>query len=112
MLFASLAKEDILNAAKAQNYIPLYSKFFSLTDTNYNNINLNNPLTLCDVEENIENKMSNYICNSKLVDNNKKTYDRAVFFKFSPLLDPVKYMVGKYDISNNNLLSLSLYIVL
>ena len=26
---------------KIQNYIPLYQKFFSLTDKTYNNINLN-----------------------------------------------------------------------
>ena len=50
MLFASLAKKELLNSIKVQNYIPLYSQFFSLTETNYNNINLNNLFTLIDVE--------------------------------------------------------------
>ena len=28
------------------------------------------------------------------------------FYKFSPLLDPIKYLTGKYDIENNDLFNL------
>ena len=104
-LFTALAKEDLINASNAQNYIPLYSKFFSLTDSNYNNINLNNTLSLYDIND----KISNNIFNCKLIDNSGIIISKPVFYKFSPLLDPVKYIVGKYDISNSSLLNLPKY---
>jgi len=97
-LFSSLEKETLLNAKSAQNYIPLYSQFFTLTDANYNNINLNNPLRLYDITESISNSQSNNICTSIVIDSNNLKKETPVFFKCSPLLDPVKYMVGKYDI--------------
>ena len=106
LLFSSLEKETLLNAKSAQNYIPLYSQFFTLTDANYNNINLNNPLRLYDITESISNSQSNNICTSIVIDSNDLKKETPVFFKSSPLLDPVKYMVGKYDISNVNLLNL------
>ena len=31
---------EILNVSSVQNYIPIYNRFFSLNETNYNNINL------------------------------------------------------------------------
>ena len=42
-----------------------------------------------------ENK---YTC--KII-NNTNSIKRESFFKFSPLLDPIKFMIGKYDISKN-----------
>ena len=41
-LFSSLEKKDSANISKIQNYIPLYNKFFTLNQSNYNNINLDN----------------------------------------------------------------------
>ena len=35
-----------------------------------------------------------------------KRNNAKYFFKLSPLLDPTKYMIGKYDLSNTNLLKL------
>ena len=25
-------------------------------------------------------------------------YQKKIFFKYSPLVDPIKYMIGKYDL--------------
>ena len=75
-LFTALAKEDFIHASDAQNYIPLYSKFCSLTDSNYNNINLNNTLSLYDVND----KISNNIFNCKLIDNSGIIISKPVFF--------------------------------
>ena len=101
-LFSTLVKKDLLNVSNPQNYIPLYSKFFTLNDKNFNNINLNNPLSLVSVEEReSENKYSGVVANEA-----GETKRRQVFFKLSPLLDPTKYMIGKYDLSNTNLLKL------
>ena len=41
-LFRNLENSDLTNVSKLQNYIPIYDKFFSLNDSNYNSINLNN----------------------------------------------------------------------
>ena len=92
-LFSSLEKYEI---SKLQNFIPIYKKFFSLNETNYNNINLNQKYNLEDIMQKCtENK---YTC--KII-NNTNSIKRESFFKFSPLLDPIKFMIGKYDISKN-----------
>ena len=101
-LFSTLVKKELLNVSDPQNYVPLYSKFFTLSNNNFNNINLNNPLSLVSVENReSENKYSGTV-----VDEKGEMKQRQIFFKLSPLLDPTKYMIGKYDLSNTNLLKL------
>ena len=41
-LFKSLENPKTMFLSNAQNYIPIYNKFFTLNDSNYNSINLNN----------------------------------------------------------------------
>jgi hypothetical protein len=40
-LFSNFEKMEKLKLYNIQNYIPIYTRFFSLNNTNYNNINLN-----------------------------------------------------------------------
>jgi len=68
--------EETLEVDKIQNYIPLYTRFFELNDTNWNSINLDHPTI-------------------------KQT--DGLFFKFSPLLDPLKYLTGSYESYDNTL---------
>ena len=75
-----------------QNYVPLYSKFFSLESKNFNSINLNNRWSI----KKIEKRHSNNKFLIRCADGNKQEQVFEAFFKFSPLLDPVKFMVGKY----------------
>jgi len=66
---------------KLQNYNPIYSKFFILNEKNYDSIALNHKYhyqggnTLSSSEESIEH---------------------PIFIKYSPLLDPYRFMTGKY----------------
>ena len=66
-----------------QNYNPIYNEFFELNETNYNNISLNhryhfiNTGTVLDIE-------------------GREPVQRQVFIKYSPLLDPYRFMTGKY----------------
>lgn len=94
-LFSELEK-DINGTFKCiQNYIPLYSRYFSLNETNWNTINLNNSKSIRQIERKYNDNHFSVILN------NGKTADS--FFKLAPLLDPVRYMVGKYkDISIND----------
>ena len=41
-LFKSLEENPEFGILQPQNYIPLYNCFFSLSQANYNNVNLNN----------------------------------------------------------------------
>jgi len=70
-----------------QNYNPLYSEFFIMNDTNYDKVALNNKYHIQDLTTVYHTET-------------KETMQKPVFIKFSPLLDPVRYMIGKYNISD------------
>jgi len=62
-----------------QNYIPLYNRFFKLNQTNWNSISLDHPpLSLSIRDETLWHRKT------------------PVFLKYSPLLDPLKYLTGSY----------------
>ena len=110
-LFKKFEDPNSLFLSKTQNYIPIYTRFFNLNDTNYNSINLNNKWFLSNIElkdnlnENCVEERNVFECRIKNVDTNK-VKNKQVFFKMAPLLDPYKYMIGKYDISNPRLFAL------
>ena len=90
-----------------QNYIPIYTKFFSLNETNYNNINLNHPWYIYDINDTQENTEYIKIYNCKLKNvATDKVKNKDVFFKLAPLLDPYKYLIGRYNILDPNLFNL------
>ena len=104
-LFLTLENKHTLFLSKTQNYIPLYDRFFTLTESNYRNVNLNHTWYLTSVKEKIYDEDGSYIANVKNV-NTQKVKSKSVFFKYAPLLDPYKYLLGKYDITDPNLFNL------
>ena len=91
-LFKSLEENTEFGILEPQNYIPLYNLYFSLTKTNYNSIILNHKYRLHD----FLSQESNNIFLAQLNDiNNKELQKKKVYLKYSPLLDPVKYLLGK-----------------
>ena len=106
-LFKALEKENTLNLSKIQNYIPIYNRFFTLNETNYNNINLNHKWFISNIKNDNKRDANNnlYNCTIKNV-NNDKTKEKEVFFKMAPLLDPYKYLIGKYNTQDANLFNL------
>ena len=88
VLFKTFRENQLDNI---QNYIPLYTKFFNLQSGNYQSINLNQHYNIISVEKTDDKNKFSCIIQSK----DKKLKTQA-FFKFSPLLDPIKYMIGKY----------------
>jgi len=113
-LFKSLENPENLFLSKTQNYIPIYNRFFNLSEKNYNQINLNHPWYLSDVKEKKEENI--YECflenleeGEEEKEKEKKTGKRKVrevFFKLAPLLDPFKYLIGKYNVKDEKLYSL------
>ena len=92
-LFLQFKNENLSNFTEIQNYIPVYKEFFNLTNKNYKNVNfkLNNNLKSL-VDKVSENKFLCEIENSEKKDIIKKN----VYLKFAHLIDPIKYMLGKY----------------
>ena len=90
LLFDYLEENGFQNP---QNYFPLLGNFFQLDENNFNKINLNQNYSIKMIKE-CENN-NNFTISCEDEKNNKK--ELKSFFKFSPLIDPVKFMVGKYE---------------
>jgi hypothetical protein len=101
-----------IQLSNIQNYIPIYNTLFSLNENNYNSINLNYNWDIHDIKE--SNLDSDNIFNCKLKNNivDNMFCNQKVFFKMAPLLDPFKYIIGKYDCNDSNLFNLPLPIFL
>ena len=64
---------------------------------------------MSNVRENIYENENIFQCSLKNIKSDK-TKVKDVFFKLAPLLDPYKYLIGKYDINNKNLFCLPSFI--
>jgi hypothetical protein len=101
--FASL-EESELGIVNSKNYMPIYENYFNLNETNYNSINLNQRFYVSALSGVVD---KNNI-QAAVVDAFKSTSEsltilhKPIFIKFSPLIDPVKYMLGKYESLNVN----------
>ena len=91
VLFQSVVDENGMGVKYPQNYIPIYNRFFSLTSNNYNTITLNHKRSLYKVQNKVNTSIFNCI-----IQTGKKQEEQDVYFKYSPLLDPLKYIVGRY----------------
>ena len=92
-LFKTLEDNGIFNP---QNYIPIYKIFFSFSDQNFNNVNLNHMYHIKDIKA--ESNISN--CFECIIESETTQEKRNTFFKFSPLLDTTKYLIGKYTLTD------------
>jgi len=107
-LFTKFQTNKRINLSNVQNYIPIYDRFFSLNNTNYNSINLNHLWSISDIKEKDGEKSENiFNCKLKNIsDIEDFTMTQKVFFKMAPLLDPFKYIVGKYNHTDEQLFNL------
>jgi len=79
-----------------QKYNPIYSIFFDIEADSENTISLNQKYEFIDM-------------NTVLDISEEKVLEKPVFIKFSPLLDPIRYMIGKYDIHDDSIRTLPAY---
>ena len=100
-LFEDLGNEEFGDFKEVQNYCPTYENFFQLSEQNWNNVNLNHKYSLCGMKESIT--MNKYKISVKSMEDNI-VIERESFFKYSPLMDPIKYMTGKYKKNEEELL--------
>jgi hypothetical protein len=74
---------DPFDISGIQSFIPLYTRFFDMDDTNFNKVSLNNTFQIRD--------LSTVYKNDEIVEKN-------IFVKFSPLIDPLNFLRGKYNL--------------
>ena len=76
--------------SKLQCYNPIYNLFFEMNESNYDTIALNHKYHIHDLKH--------VICIDDKDKENKTLpqINREIFIKFSPLLDPIRYLIGKY----------------
>lgn len=89
--YQSKNKDDYnpFNIDNLQLYHPLYNQFFTMNKNNYDTISFNHKYQIVDL-------------NTVQQDSNE-TIQREIHTKFSPLLDPYRYMIGKYNIDDTRL---------
>ena len=80
------------NLANVQGYNPIFNRFFDMGADNYNMIALNHRYQIADLHT--------------LHDTDGKKVKQDVFVKFSPLLDPLKFITGKYNLKDPKTIAL------
>lgn len=92
--------ENPLKITNLQLYVPLYRMFFQLTDkiAKYTTLNHTNRLLKVFDEDNPEDISSKNDYTIQIWNHAREKREiKNAFFKFSPLIDPTKYMIGKYE---------------
>ncbi len=106
-----------------QNYIPIYSRFFDINESNYNGIQLNqryylqniisHPTQIIRHDDDADDADDDRAADDErthslnhletiIIDDNGNTNNVPIFVKYSPLLDPIRYLSGKYDTQPDN----------
>lgn len=80
---------DPFQIENLQLYNPLYNQFFTMNKNNYNSVSFNHKYQVVDL-------------NTVQQDTKERT-QCEIHIKFSPLLDPYRYMIGKYNIDDDRL---------
>jgi hypothetical protein len=85
-----------------QLYSPINEVFLELNNTNSQSTTFNYPSIVNEVKQIHNGNELTLSCTSNN-GSNSAMLEKEAFVKYSPLLDPVRYLVGKYDIENANL---------
>ena len=78
-------KYNPFEITELQNYNPIYSLFFEMNETTYNHISLNHPKHFLDLNTIYDETQQ------------KKKTNIPIYIKYAPLLDPIHYLIGKYE---------------
>ena len=110
-LFQDFHKINGVDCVDIQNYTPVFDKFFSLNGSNYNSINLKHKYNIDRILGSVDDSLNLYKCklNSTTTAGVSTKTNKNVFFKFAPLLDPFKYLTGKYTDIEDKLYNLPSY---
>jgi hypothetical protein len=106
LYYRKIDNEDFFNSLETSqiqlrnitNYIPIYESYFNMNETNYNSFNLNQRYYVSCLSGIVDrnNIQAAVIDTFKSKDDSLAIEHKPVYIKFSPLLDPLKYLSGKY----------------
>jgi hypothetical protein len=87
-----------------QNYIPIYNVLFELNHTNYNSFNLNHNTYVSSISEsNVDANANANLSNKCILKNNLDIEIHSdIHIKQAPVLDPFKYLIGKYKFNTDD----------
>lgn len=105
-LFSDFQTNEKLKIKNLQNYNPIYSNFFSLNENNYNSINLNNQWYISKIFNKSYDNDYEFSCEIKNINDENFKIKQKTFIKMAPLLEPYKFLAGKYNSSNPELFNL------
>ena len=71
-----------------QYYQPILKLLFDINSQNCNSVQLNHRFHMADLKTVVDTTTYELI-------------DKPIFIKYSPLLDPIRYMIGRYDTDND-----------
>lgn len=100
-VFAALETPQI-GLCNLQNYVPFYRRFFLLSESNHNSIGLNHRYHVASIADVVGKNTVNVALQTNS-DNAAPGVKMPAFIKYSPLLDPIKYLSGKYDMQSPDL---------
>jgi hypothetical protein len=86
--------QDDKNIEALQSYNPIYSLFFDMHEANYNKVCFEHSKYIADL---------NHIVKSE---NPTKKVKFPMYIKYAPLIDPIHYLIGKYNKENKKWLQL------
>jgi hypothetical protein len=100
-------ENETFKMTNTQLYTPINELFMKLNETNAHSTAPNFNLFINSVKQITKNDEDclEFTCKNS----NSKTKTLDGFIKFSPLLDPIRYLVGKYDMSDNFLKNMPSY---
>jgi hypothetical protein len=87
-------KYNPFEITQLQNYNPIYSLFFEMNENTYNCISLNHSKHFVDLNTIFDETLQ------------KKKTNVPIHIKYAPLLDPIHYLIGKYEKDRSRLLNL------
>jgi hypothetical protein len=106
LYYRKIDNEDFFNSLETSqiqlrnttNYIPIYESYFNMNETNYNSFNLNQRYYVSCLSGIVDrnNIQAAVIDTFKSKDVSETIEHKPIYIKFSPLLDPLKYLSGKY----------------
>jgi hypothetical protein len=94
-------EKKIIECKNIQNYNPIYNELFKTSKDNFNDFQLNYKWNTTEIISRVNHNVVKVI-----LENDKTTKEADIFIKYSPLLDPIKYLAGKYEDTLFNLPSL------
>ena len=91
-LFSGIEDISGLGIYAQQSFSPIYTRFFVLNDTNWNATAFDQPSQI----SSIVSIKDRHRVMGNVTDGSGKLAPRDIFLKYSPLIDPIKYMTDKY----------------